>query len=172
MSAEGCYSSQVVLRFFLAMSQGGFDVLTEEPKVMLPGVLMRRGTKTLASMRTRDDGLALFEYVLVVALVSLVILTGLHAIGGRVNGPLTYASDQLDPSRRSVDAEKRRPPFWRAYARGGLPTEKFLASFLEKRPPICYFQWLERPPYSRPLLGQVSENRCSILNRKLTEPPR
>jgi pilus assembly protein Flp/PilA len=49
----------------------------------------------LASLRDREEGQALVEYALILALVSIVAIGALTAIGGSVSQMLNNAADML-----------------------------------------------------------------------------
>jgi len=109
---------------------------------VLPGALTRRGTKTLASLRTCDGGQGLFEYVLIIALLAIVVGAGLHTFGGRANNALASASDQLSPTAPIIGAENPPALVLHGYSRDGSPTERFVAPVLEAGQSICRVQWI------------------------------
>lgn len=128
---------------------------------MLPGAPTRRGIKTLASMRTCDGGQGLFEYVLIIALLSIVVVAGLHAFGGRANNALASASDQLSPSVPTIAAAATPPALiLRGYSDGG--SERFRASFSEALLPICHLQWLGQFFQAQSLHSQAPQDRCPV----------
>jgi pilus assembly protein Flp/PilA len=49
----------------------------------------------LASLRDREEGQALVEYALILALVSIVAIGALQALGANVTGRLQDIADQL-----------------------------------------------------------------------------
>jgi pilus assembly protein Flp/PilA len=51
--------------------------------------------KTLILMLVNDDGQGLVEYALIIALIAIVVIAALRALGGGANNSLTNASNQL-----------------------------------------------------------------------------
>jgi len=51
--------------------------------------------KTFTSMLSDDGGQGLVEYALIIALIAIVCLAALNAIGSKANNSLTNASNQL-----------------------------------------------------------------------------
>jgi len=51
--------------------------------------------KTIAAMLSNDDGQGLVEYALIIALVSIVCLAALNALGNKANNSMSNAANQL-----------------------------------------------------------------------------
>gem|GEM_PF-698631 len=55
--------------------------------------------KTFISMLISDDGQGIVEYVILIALISVVAMAALQALGHRANNSLTNASNALSPAQ-------------------------------------------------------------------------
>jgi pilus assembly protein Flp/PilA len=51
--------------------------------------------KSFVSMLRNDDGATMVEYSLIVALIAIVCIAGVTALGGKINTKLTTASNSL-----------------------------------------------------------------------------
>ncbi len=51
--------------------------------------------KYLKSLRKKDEGQSLVEYALIIALVAVVLIAGLQALAGGINGAFTAIIAQL-----------------------------------------------------------------------------
>jgi Flp pilus assembly pilin Flp len=136
---------------------------------MLRGGWTGRVIKTLASMQRRDDGQGLFEYVLIIALISLLAVTALQAFGGRTNNTVASVTDSLDQSVPKIAAEKPAAFLLRGYSDGA--SERTPSSSFDVHLPICHYQWLEQFLQASLLPNLSPKDRCPVLNQS-TEPSR